>query len=89
MPTTPYYYIILHSGPIPLLWTHYIHYPLGYLPTYPILSSLGTLHTHMHHYKPSILHATYVLLPLNFQYGCQALNHQALSQSLIILMVFL
>jgi hypothetical protein len=27
---------------IPLLWPHYIHCPLEYLPRYPILFSLGT-----------------------------------------------
>jgi len=34
----------LPSEHIPLLWPHYIHYLVGYLPMYPILSSLCTLH---------------------------------------------
>ena len=43
--TNIYYKWYQLVGPLPLLWPHYIHYPLGYLPRYPILSFLGTLQT--------------------------------------------
>jgi hypothetical protein len=60
----------IHNGCIPLLWPHYIHYPIGYLPRY--IKSTFMVLLNEHHFVvgwealPSLMKHIYLILRLEW-----------------------